>query len=59
VLPIEMAAVDYLDAIRLAEEKQITTYDARYLCVNRQLDDELLTLYRKFLAAAKRMVCIL
>ena len=54
VLPIEMAAVDYLEAIRLADEMQITTYDASYLWVSRQLDGELLTLDRKLLAAAKR-----
>jgi predicted nucleic acid-binding protein len=54
VLPIEMAAVDYLDAMRLAEEKQVTTYDASYLWVSQQLRGELVTLERKSLAAAKR-----
>jgi predicted nucleic acid-binding protein len=53
VLPIEMAAVDYLGAIRLAEEKQITTYDACYLWISQQLNGELISLDRRLLAAAK------
>ena len=54
MLPIDMAAVDHLGVIRLAEKKQITTYDASYLWISRQLDGELVTLDRRLLAAAKR-----
>jgi predicted nucleic acid-binding protein len=54
MLPIDMAAVDHLEVIRLAEKKQITTYDASYLWISQQLGGELVTLDRRLLAAAKR-----
>lgn len=54
MLPIEMAAVDHPDVIRLAEKKQITTYDASYLWISRQLNGELVTLDRRLLAAAAK-----
>lgn len=53
MLPIEMAAVDHLSVIRLAEKKRITTYDASYLWISRQLNGELVTLDRRLLAASK------
>jgi predicted nucleic acid-binding protein len=54
LLPIETAAVNHLDVIRLAEKKRITTYDAGYLWISRKLKAELVTLDRKLLNAAKR-----
>ena len=53
MLPIEMAAVDHPNVIRLAEKKQITTYDANYLWISQQLNGELVTLDRRLLAASK------
>jgi predicted nucleic acid-binding protein len=52
-LPIEMAAIDHIQIINLAEEKTITTYDASYLWITQQLGVELVTLDKKLRKAAK------
>jgi len=53
-LPIETAAVNHLEVIRLAGKKRITTYDAGYLWISRKLKAELVTLDKKLLDAAKK-----
>ena len=51
-LPIEVATVDHPQVIRLAEEKNITTYDASYLWITQKLGGELVSLDKQLLKAA-------
>jgi predicted nucleic acid-binding protein len=51
-LPVRILTVDYLKVISLAEDKQVTTYDASYLLLSQQLKSELVTLDRQLLSAA-------
>lgn len=38
-LPIEMTAVDYIQIINLADEKNLTTYDASYLWIAQRVQE--------------------
>lgn len=54
-LPIEMTAVDYIQVINLADEKNLTTYDANYLWIAQKLGGDLVTLDLKLRKAAKKL----
>jgi predicted nucleic acid-binding protein len=54
-LPIEMMAVDYIQVINLADEKNLTTYDANYLWIAQKLGGDLVTLDLKLRKAAKKL----
>jgi predicted nucleic acid-binding protein len=54
-LPIEMTAVDYIQVINLADEKNLTTYDANYLWIGQKLGGDLVTLDLKLRKAAKKL----
>ena len=54
-LPIEMMAVDHIQVIELAAEKNLTTYDANYLWIAQKLDGDLVTLDHKLREAAVKM----
>ena len=51
-LPIEMTAVDLIQVIKLADEKNLTTYDANYLWIAQKLGGDLVTLDQKLREAA-------
>jgi predicted nucleic acid-binding protein len=51
-LPIEMTAVDHTQVIKLADEKNLTTYDANYLWIAQKLGGDLVTLDQKLREAA-------
>jgi predicted nucleic acid-binding protein len=53
-MPIATIAVDHTRVIALAEANRLTTYDASYLWLARQLGAELVTLDRQLAAAANR-----
>lgn len=54
-LPIETTAVDHIQVIKLADEKNLTTYDANYLWVAQKLDGDLVTLDQKLREAAIKL----
>jgi len=54
-LSIEMTAVDYIQVINLADEKNLTTYDANYLWIAQKLGGDLVTLDLKLRKAAKKL----
>jgi predicted nucleic acid-binding protein len=54
-LPIEIVDVDHLEVVSLAQEIGLTTYDASYLWLARQLKGELITLDGKMQKAAIRL----
>jgi predicted nucleic acid-binding protein len=50
-----MTAVDYIQVINLADEKNLTTYDANYLWIGQKLGGDLVTLDLKLRKAAKKL----
>jgi predicted nucleic acid-binding protein len=54
-LPIEMTAVDYVQVINLADEKNLTSYDANYLWIAQKLGGDLVTLDLELRKAAKKL----
>lgn len=53
-LAVETVAVDHAAALELAEATGLTTYDASYLWLARELGGKLVTLDRKLAAAMAR-----
>jgi predicted nucleic acid-binding protein len=51
-IPIETHEVDYLETLSLAEQFNLTAYDASYLWLARELGAELVTLDRQLARAA-------
>jgi predicted nucleic acid-binding protein len=51
-LNIDIVAVDHVEVIRLAQKKNLTTYDASYLWLAEYLDGELVTLDQRLEKAA-------
>ena len=49
-----MTVVDHNQVVKLADENDLTTYDATYLWIAQKLDGDLVTLDHKLLAAAKK-----
>ncbi len=55
-MAVETVDIDFAGAVRLAEETNLTAYDASYLWLARHLDAELVTLDRRLEVAAKQIV---
>ncbi len=53
-LNIDMLAVDHTDVIQLAQQLNLTTYDASYLWLAKHLDGKLVTLDQRLAKAAGR-----
>ena len=53
-LPVEMTAVNHKEVIKLADENNLTIYDANYLWIAQKLNGDLVTLDHKLLTVANR-----
>ena len=54
-MEIELVDVDHRDVLLVAEQFELTSYDASYLWLAQQLNAELVTLDRKLARAAARL----